>query len=208
MDIDRATFVVLDTETTGLDPLNGDRVCEVGAIKLIGPVESARYQSMVDPERPLSPEAQAKNKITPEMLKGAPRFAAVAAEFRQFVAGSVIVGQNVEFDLNFLNAEFQRAGMSKLALPAIDTIALARRARPGLASYNLDNLAFQFRITFNARHRSIGDCEATAKVFLECAKILKQKGEARTLEDLVRRGQRESTRIITAGPAIESPSLL
>jgi DNA polymerase III epsilon subunit len=208
VDIDSATFVVLDTETTGLDPLDGHRVCEIGAIKLKDARETDRFHSLINPGRDISPEAQAKNRITPDMVKSAPPFGGIAPSLRQFLAGSVLVGQNVEFDLAFLNAEFQKAGMSRLSLPAIDTIALARRARPGLASYNLDNLAFQFRITFTARHRSIGDCEVTVRVFQECAKILRQKGDVRTLEDLVRRGQRETTRTITPGPAMESPTLL
>jgi DNA polymerase III epsilon subunit family exonuclease len=208
MDIEGATFVVIDTETTGLEPLTGDRICEVGAIKIKGGRELGRYESLVNPGRDISPEAQAKNKITPEMVKDAPAFAAIAPALRQFIAGTVLVGQNIEFDLAFLNAEFVAAGMSKLALPAVDTIPLARRARPGLASYNLDNLAFQFRVSFNARHRSIGDCEATVKIFLECAKILRQKGEARTLEDLIRRGSKESTRVTRQDAATGSPGLL
>ncbi len=210
METDSATFVVLDTETTGLEQEKGHRICEVGAIKLRAGKEVERLHSLLHPERPIPPEATATNKITDEMVKNAPPFAVFAPQLRPFLAGSVLVGQNIEFDLSFLNAEFQRVGMGRLQVPTVDTIALARRARPGLASYNLDNLAFQFRVKFNARHRSIGDAEVTATIFLECAKLLRQKGECKSVEDLVARGARgqDSTRMLPkVSPTINSPSL-
>ena len=210
METDSATFVVLDTETTGLEQEKGHRICEVGAIKLRAGKELDRLASLLHPERLIPPEATATHKITDEMVKAAPPFAAFAPQLRPFLAGTVLVGQNIEFDLSFLNAEFQRVGMSRLQVPTVDTIALARRARPGLASYNLDNLAHQFRLKFNARHRSIGDAEVTAAIFLECAKLLRQKGECKSVEDLVARGARgtDSTRMLPkVSPTINSPSL-
>ncbi len=209
METDAATFVVLDTETTGLDQEKGHRICEIGAIRIKAGRELERLHSLLNPERAIPPEASAMNKITDDMVKDAPTFAQFAPRLRPFLAGSVLVGQNVVFDLAFLNAEFQRVGMSKLNVPTIDTIALARKARPGLASYSLDNLAYQFRVTFNARHRSIGDAEVTATIFLECAKLLRQKGECRSLEDLVAKGARgtDTTRLAPVAPAIQSPTL-
>lgn len=189
MDLDATPYVVLDVETTGLDPSEGHRICEVGAIKLSGGRESARFHSLVNPERDVEPAAREQHKITDEELRGAPAFAKIAPELRQFLAGAVIVAQNAGFDLSFLNAEFARCAMSKIGSPAVDTIALARRVRPGLRSYNLDNLALAFRLKVTTRHRSIGDCELTAQVFLECLKSLTQRGEVRTLEDLLRKGK-------------------
>jgi DNA polymerase III alpha subunit (gram-positive type) len=84
----------------------------------------------------------------------------------------------------FLNAEFQRAGMARLALPAVDTILLARRVKPGLPSYNLDTLAYHFKVRFTSRHRSIGDCEATGAIFWQCLEALRP----RTLEELLKKG--------------------
>lgn len=188
MDLDAATFTVIDVETTGLDPASGDRVCEVGAIKMQVGKELGRFETLVNPERPISEGARAKHKISDEMVRESPTFAAVAPKLRPFLAGTVLVAQNAGFDLGFLNAEFVRAGMAKLSVPAVDTIPLARKVRPGLSTYNLDNLAFHFGLKFNARHRSIGDCEVTAKIFLDCLKALRQRGEVRTLEDLVRKG--------------------
>ncbi|MBI2899362.1 MAG: 3'-5' exonuclease [Planctomycetes bacterium] len=188
MEIDAVTFVVIDVETTGLDPAQGDRVCEVGAIKIQAGRELGRFESLVNPERDIPEPARAKNRITDEMVREAPTFAAIAPKLRPFLAGTVFVAQNAEFDLGFVNAEFVRAGMGKLTIPAADTIPLARRVRPGLPRYNLDTLAHHFGLKFNSRHRSIGDCEVTVRVFLECLKALRQRGEVRSLEDLVRKG--------------------
>ena len=110
----------------GLDP-GEDRVCEVGAIRMVGGKETGRWQSLVQPGRPMPEPARATHGISDEMLKDAPDFGRIAADFRKFMAGSVLVAQNAEFDVSFLNAEFVRAGMTKLAMPALDTIALAHR---------------------------------------------------------------------------------
>ncbi len=178
-----APFVVIDVETTGLDPAE-DRVCEVGAIRLAGGREQARFQSLVQPGRPMPETARAKHGITDEMLREAPPFGRIAADLRQFMAGSVLVAQNAEFDVAFLNAEFLRAGMLKLALAAVDTILLARKVKPGLATYNLDTLAHHFKVQFKERHRSIGDCEVTGAVFWQCVEALRP----RTMEDLLKKG--------------------
>jgi DNA polymerase III epsilon subunit family exonuclease len=184
VEIGAATFVVLDVETTGLDPVN-DRVCEIGAIKVQSGREVGRYHSLINPQRAIPAEASKKNGINDEMVKSAPTFPSIGPDLRRFLAGTVLVAQNAQFDLSFLNAEFQRAGASKLPVSAVDTVALARAARPGLSSYRLDNLASAFGAKFSARHRSIGDCEVTATVFRECVRLLRY----RTVEELVGRSR-------------------
>jgi DNA polymerase III epsilon subunit len=183
MDLNTAPFVVIDVETTGLSPAE-ERVCEVGAIKLVGGREEARYHTLVRPDRRVSEGARAKHGITDDMLRDAPPFGTIAPDLRKFIAGTILVAQNAEFDVSFLNAEFQRAGMSKLALPAIDTITLARKVKPGLSTYNLDNLAYHFKVQFTERHRSIGDCEVTGHIFWKCVESLRPK----SVEELVRKG--------------------
>jgi DNA polymerase III epsilon subunit len=178
-----APFVVVDVETTGLSPAT-ERVCELGAIRLVGGKEEGRFQTLVQPGKAMSAGAFAQHGITADMLKDAPPFEKVGADFRKFLAGSVLVAQNAEFDVSFLNAEFVRAGMAKLAVPVVDTISLARRVKPGLSTYNLDNLAYHFRLKFNSRHRSIGDCEVTGQVFWKCVEALKP----RSMDELVRKG--------------------
>lgn len=178
-----APFVVIDVETTGLEPAR-DRICEVGALRLVGGCEEARFHSLVHPGCPMPEGALRTHGITDEMLRDAPPFVRIAADLRRFLSGSILVAQNAEFDLAFLNSEFQRAGMAKLALPAVDTILLARRVKPGLPSYNLDTLAHHFKVRFTSRHRSIGDCEATGAIFWQCLEALRP----RTLEDLLKKG--------------------
>lgn len=178
-----AAFVVIDVETTGLKP-EGDRVCEVGAIRMVAGQETGRFHTLVHPGMAMPPDAQKTHGISDQMLEGAPAFSAIAQELRKFMSSSVLVAQNAEFDVSFLNAEFARAGMAKLAMPALDTILLARKARPGLPSYNLDSLARQFQLKFNSRHRSIGDCEVTGGVFWKCVDAIRPK----TMEDLFKKG--------------------
>jgi DNA polymerase III epsilon subunit family exonuclease len=183
LDLRTAPFVVVDVETTGLNPAT-ERVCEVGALRLVNGREEGRFESLVRPDHPVSPGARAQHGITDAMLRGAPPFGEIAAELRHFLDETILVAQNAEFDLAFLNAEFRRAGMTPLPNAAVDTIVLARKARPGLATYNLDNLARHFRLEFSERHRSIGDCEVTAEIFRQCVEILRPK----SLEELLRRG--------------------
>ncbi len=187
MDPRSAPFVVIDVETTGLDP-EQERICEVGAIRVVGGREEGRYHSLVRPDRPVSDGARATHGITDDMLRDAPPFGEIAPDLRRFLAGTVLVAQNAEFDVSFLNAEFLRSGMAKLAVPAIDTIALARRVRPGLGTYKLDNLARHFNVAVGERHRSLGDCEITAQVFWKCVEALRPP--PRTVEDLIRKGTR------------------
>ena len=181
MDPKSMPFVVIDVETTGLAPAY-ERVVEVGAIRMVGGKEEGRFQSLVNPNHPVSDGARAQHGITDAMLADAPPFEKIASDLRQFIAGSILVAQNAEFDVAFLNGEFLKAGMSKLALPALDTILLARKVKPGLASYNLDSLAFHFKVRFKERHRSIGDCEVTAAIFWQCVETLRP----RTIDDLLK----------------------
>ena len=178
-----SAFVVIDVETTGLNPAQ-DRVCEVGAIRLVGGKEEGRFHSLVHPGAPMPEFARQKHGITDDMLKDAPGFGTIAADLRKFMTGSMLVAQNAEFDVGFLNAEFVRAGMSKLAMPALDTILLARKVKPGLPTYNLDTLAYHFKVKFKERHRSIGDCEVTGVIFWQCVEALRPK----TMDDLLKKG--------------------
>ena len=188
MELESAMFAVLDVETTGLSHEQGHRVCEVGAIKLRAGKEIERYHSLVQPGMPVPEEATRIHKITDDMLKEAPAFSFIARPLREFLAGTVMIAQNARFDLGFINAEFLRTGLGKLSIPVVDTVALARRVRPGLSGYSLDRLAHHFQIPVDTRHRALGDCEVTVQVFLQCLKTLRQKGDVRSVEDLVKRG--------------------
>jgi DNA polymerase-3 subunit epsilon len=121
------TFTVLDVETTGLSAHLGDRVCEIALLRCRGGGELARFQSLVDPGRPISPGARAVNGIADEELAGAPSFAEVSATVLDFLEGSALVAHNAPFDLSFLNRELEICGCTPISGVIIDTLALARR---------------------------------------------------------------------------------
>ena len=209
MELESAMFAVLDVETTGLSHEQGHRVCEVGAIKLRAGKEIERYHTLVHPAMAVPEEATRIHRITDDMLKDAPPFATIARPLREFLAGTVMIAQNARFDLGFINAEFLRTGLGRLSIPVVDTVTLARRVRPGLSGYSLDRLAHHFQIPVDSRHRALGDCEVTVRVFLECLKTLRQKGEVRSVEDLVKRGgvHNPETAAVEAAGGRSNPSL-
>jgi len=139
--------IVLDTETTGLDPAAGHRIVEIGCIELSNRLPTGRtFRTYVNPERPMPVEAQAVHGLTDDFLGQQKRFTEIADEFLRFVADSPLVIHNAEFDLGFLNAELDRIGLPPLTADrAIDTVTLARRKFPGQPA-NLDALCRRFGI--------------------------------------------------------------
>jgi DNA polymerase III subunit epsilon len=162
--------VVLDTETTGLDPASGHRIVEIGCVELVNHVATGRsFQSYVNPERDIPVEAQAVHGLTPEFLAGQPTFAAIVGDFNAFIADSTLVIHNAEFDLGFLNAELRILGRPLLSPQrTIDTVMLARRKFPG-APANLDALCRRFQIDNSDRslHGALKDARLLAEVYLQ-----------------------------------------
>jgi len=161
--------IVLDTETTGLDPGAGHRLIEVACLELMHHVPTGRaFQRYVDPGREVPPEAVAIHGISTEQLKGKPLFAAIADELLEFIAGDPLVIHNAEFDLGFINAELKLAGRSPLDLPYVDTVVMARKRFPG-APASLDALCRRFNIDLSERekHGARLDAELLAAVYLE-----------------------------------------
>lgn len=162
--------IVLDTETTGLEPELGHRVVEIACIELNNHLPTGVAKRWyLNPEREMPTDAYAVHGINEEFLKSRPRFAAVADEFLAFIEGAPLVIHNAAFDLAFLNAELARAG--RPALPpgiAIDTLQIARRKFPG-AQASLDALCRRFAIDNSARtkHGALLDAELLAEVYLE-----------------------------------------
>jgi DNA polymerase-3 subunit epsilon len=162
--------VVVDTETTGLDPALGDRVVEIGCLELINHVQSGqRFHTYLNPERPMPAAAYEVHGIGDDFLKGQPLFAAVVEDFLAFLGDSPLVIHNAAFDLGFLNAELARLGRPPLALErATDTIGMARRKFPG-AQASLDALCRRFAINLSSRkkHGALVDAGLLAEVYLE-----------------------------------------
>ena len=162
--------VVLDTETTGLDPADGHRIVEIGAVELFNHVATGRtYHQYLDPKRPMPPEAFAIHGLGDDFLRGKPVFATVALEFLSFIGESRLVIHNAAFDMKFLNAELAHAGLPLLpAARAFDTVALARQKFPG-SQASLDALCRRFGVDNTARqkHGALLDSELLAEVYLE-----------------------------------------
>lgn len=162
--------IVLDTETTGFDPLSGDRIVELGAVELLNHMPTGQsYHAYIDPQRDVPAEAVAVHGLTAEFLRGKPTFAAVAAEFHSFLGDARLVIHNAAFDMKFLNAEFGWAGLPTLpASRALDTLELARRRFPG-ANNTLDALCRRFGVDNSGRqkHGALLDSELLAEVYLE-----------------------------------------
>lgn len=162
--------IVLDTETTGLDPDAGDRVVEIGAIELVNHVATGRvFHVYLNPERPMSAGAEAVHGLSDAFLADKPVYAAVAAAFETFVGEATMVIHNASFDMKFLNAERRRMGFAAWPMSrAIDTVAMARRKHPG-AQASLDALCRRYGIDNSARekHGALLDAELLAEVYLE-----------------------------------------
>lgn len=161
--------IVLDTETTGLDPAAGHRIIEIACVELMNHVATGRvFHALVDPEREVTAEAFEVHGISTESLRGKPRFMEIAGELLDFIAGDPLVIHNAEFDLGFVNAELARCELPPLDLPCVDTVVLARKRFPGSPA-SLDALCRRFAIDLSARrkHGARLDAELLAAVYLE-----------------------------------------
>jgi DNA polymerase-3 subunit epsilon len=161
--------IVLDTETTGLDPLAGHRVVEVGCIELINMVATGRtFHAYFNPEMPMPAGAQDVHGLSDDFLADKPRFAERVEEFIEFVGDAQLVIHNAQFDIGFLNAELERCKKAKLVNAYIDTVSVARRKFPGQRA-SLDALCERFGIDNSSRtkHGALLDSELLAEVYLE-----------------------------------------
>ena len=162
--------VLFDTETTGLDPLNGDRVIEVACIELERDLPTGRiYHTLIDPDRDIPAEASRVHGFTRADLVGKPRFADIADDLLDFLADSPLVAHNASFDFGFLDMEFGRLGLPRLAAARmIDTLGLAKARFPGLPN-SLDALCRRFGIDLSERtsHNALLDCRLLADVYVE-----------------------------------------
>jgi DNA polymerase-3 subunit epsilon len=163
--------IVLDTETTGLDPAGGDRVVEIGCVELVNHVPTGlTFQRYVNPERDVPQAAIAVHGLSREFLAAHPVFAAIVEDFVAFIEDSPLVIHNAAFDLGFVNAEFARLEHVPLAASrAVDTVQLARRKIPPGASASLDALCARFGIDASERavHGALKDAILLAEVYLE-----------------------------------------
>ena len=161
--------IVLDTETTGLNPLTGDRIVEIGCIELINHIPSGRhFHRYINPERPMPEEAFKVHGLSDAFLGDKPKYADVVFEFTEFVGEATLIIHNAAFDVAFLNAEHARLKLPSLGNAVIDTVELARKRHPG-ARVSLDALCKHYGIDNSRRtlHGALLDSEILAEVYLE-----------------------------------------
>lgn len=181
--IEDAAFAVVDVETTGSHAGGSDRVTEVAVVVVQGARCEIAIDTLVNPERPISPLVTSITKITNAMVRNAPTFDVVADQVLAELAGRVFVAHNVRFDWHFLRAEFGRARSLGMEGQKLCTVRLARQLIPGLPSYGLDVVSDYFGVANGARHRAGGDALATGVVLQRLLDMARGKG-ARTLLDL------------------------
>jgi DNA polymerase III epsilon subunit family exonuclease len=184
--IDEADYVVIDVETTGLSVDSGDRVCEIGAVKLRGSAVIETFSSLIDPQRPISGGAYAVNGISPQMLLNAPVFSGVAEKLWTMMEGAIVVAYNAPFDLSFITNEFKLIAYPSITNTVVDALVIARQLLPGLQTYKQENVARVAGISFPVMHRALEDAMATAQLFTIFTSILKAH-DCTQVTDLQRR---------------------
>ena len=162
--------IVLDTETTGLDPSSGHRIVEIGCLELINHVATGdNFHVHVNPERLMPGEAFAIHGLSDEFLSEQPVFADVVENFLDFAGADPLIIHNAEFDVRFLNAELERLDLEPLSMDrTVDTVRMARQKFPG-APASLDALCRRFEIDNSSRtlHGALLDAQLLAEVYLE-----------------------------------------
>jgi DNA polymerase-3 subunit epsilon len=162
--------IVLDTETTGLDPLRGDRLVEIGCVEILNRMPTGQtFHRHLNPERDMPAEAFAVHGLSSQFLADKPLFAHVVEEFLQFIADAPLVIHNASFDVGFINAELERIKRPTIARERlVDTLLLARRKHPGVSN-RLDDLCSRYAIDNSRRtkHGALLDAELLAEVYID-----------------------------------------
>lgn len=184
MRLSEMEFTVFDFETTGLYPYAGDRICEMGAIRINAHGDIyGKFHALIDPRRPISYGAFRVNGITDEMVRGKPTIDEVLPNFMNFLEDSVLVAYNAGFDLGFL--EYALGQKRDVLKPffVIDALKLARRVFPGFERYNLGAVSHSLGVAMATEHRAMADVFATWRIFMKEVEILAEQG-VHSIEDI------------------------
>jgi DNA polymerase-3 subunit epsilon len=181
--LERATYVVVDLETTGLRPGTA-RICEIGAVRVCELELCAEFQTLVDPGVPIGAAIEALTGLRDAQLRGAPTAAVAVRQLLDFAGDAVLVAHNARFDLSFLDRETERLVGARLAGPVVDTVGLARRLLAGRTSRaGLASLARFFGTAATPCHRALPDAQATAEILVSLIGLAQERG-AQTVADL------------------------
>ncbi|MBC7908374.1 MAG: 3'-5' exonuclease [Rhodospirillaceae bacterium] len=180
------TFVVFDTETTGLQPSQGDQIVQIGAVRVVnGRILSGEsFNRIVNPGKPIPPESIRFHGITDEMARDKPPLGVVLPQFRAFAADAVLVAHNAAFDLKFLRMRERDFGI-KFDNAVLDTMMLSNYLDGAEAGHSLDSICERFGIEITDRHTALGDAIVTAAVLLRHIEMLESRGIT-TLDQVVK----------------------
>lgn len=182
--VEHATYVVFDLETTGLSAASSS-ICEIGAVRVRGLELVERFETLVNPLRPLPAPIAALTGIDPRALRGAPPVELAVRRFLDFAGDAVLVAHNARFDMAFLDREVERLTGRRVAAPVVDTLWLARRLLAGRVSrVGLASLSHFFGTAVRPSHRALPDAEATAEILLALIGLAQERGTA-TVAELV-----------------------
>lgn len=176
-------FTVFDTETTGLNPSQGDEIIQIGATRIVNGklLRSESFEQLVDPERPLAAESAQIHGITEDMLAGQPKIGEVLPAFHAFAADTILVAHNAAFDMRFLQLKEEATGL-RFDQPVLDTLLLSPVIHPNQESHRLEAIADRMGVRVIGRHTALGDAIVTGEVFLKMIPLLAEKG-IRTLRE-------------------------
>lgn len=181
IDLDRKlselTYTVFDTESTGLEPSNGDEIIQIGAARIVNGrlLRQEVFDQIIDPECPLKPESIPIHGITEDMVRGQPTIEAVLPAFREFCEDTVLIAHNAAFDMRFLQLKEERTGI-RFTQPVLDTLLLSAVLHPNQESHKLDAILERLGIHIDTRHNALEDALATGEVFLKLVPLLADQG--------------------------------
>ncbi len=171
------TYTVFDTETTGLNPSEGDEIIQIGATRIVNGklLRSESFEQLVDPQRPLAAASIAIHGIQPALLVGQPTILDVLPVFHAFAFDTVLVAHNAAFDLRFLQLKEAASGLH-FDQPVLDTLLLSAWLHPHQESHRLEAIAERLGVAVTGRHTAMGDALVTAEVFLKLVALLNARG--------------------------------
>ncbi len=179
----KLTYVAFDTETTGLNPSEGDEIIQLGAVRIVNNrlLHNECIDQLVNPQRPVPKSSVEIHGIDPGLLPSQPVITEILPGFHAFAADSVLVAHNAAFDMRFLQLKEKAIGMH-FDNPVLDTLLLSSVVHPNQEGHSLDAIAERFNITIVGRHTALGDALVTAEILLKLIPLLEAQG-IHTLED-------------------------
>jgi DNA polymerase-3 subunit epsilon len=170
-------YTVFDTETTGLNPSQGDLIIQIGATRIVGAKLRRQecFEQLVDPQRDIPAAGIPIHGITPEMVHGQPTIDRVLPAFHAFAQDTVLVAHNAAFDMRFLQLQEAPTGV-RFEQPVLDTLLLSAAVHPNQESHGLEAIAERLGVTVLGRHTALGDAMVTAEVFLKLLPLLQAAG--------------------------------